>query len=78
MHEHVGGGVEVRHVVPLSEQVDALGEPRRTIIFLHYWMGCGVDEISGLTEIPTGTVKSHLFRARRALAEGLKGETIDG
>lgn len=59
-------------------QVDALGEPRRTIIFLHYWMGCGVDEISGLTEIPTGTVKSHLFRARRALAEGLKGETIDG
>lgn len=58
--------------------VDSLGEPRRTVVFLHYWMGCGVDEISGLTEIPVGTVKSHLFRARRDLARSLGGEAIDG
>lgn len=59
-------------------QVDALGEPRRTVVFLFYWMGCDVDEISGLTEIPVGTVKSHLFRARRELAKRLSREAIDG
>ena len=58
--------------------VNGLGEPRRTVIFLHYWMGCGVDEISCLTEIPVGTVKSHLFRARRELAKRLSREAIDG
>lgn len=58
--------------------VDSLGEPRRTVVFLHYWMGCGVNEISGLIEIPVGTVKSHLFRARRDLARRLGGEASDG
>lgn len=58
--------------------VNALGEPRRSVVFLHYWMGCGIDEISGLTEIPGGTVKSHLHRARRQLAEVLHGEVSDG
>ena len=58
--------------------VNALGEPRRSVVFLHYWMGCGIDEISGLTEIPEGTVKSHLHRARRQLAEVLHGEGFDG
>jgi DNA-directed RNA polymerase specialized sigma24 family protein len=41
-------------------------------------MGCGVEEISGLTEIPAGTVKSHLCRARRVLAKRLRRESIDG
>lgn len=59
-------------------QVDGLREPRRTVVFLHYWMGCGVGEISCLTEIPVGTVKSHLYRARRELAKLLSRETIDG
>ncbi len=59
-------------------QVDRLGEPRRTVVFLYYWMGCDVDEISGLAELPAGTVKSHLFRARRELAKELSREAIDG
>ena len=58
--------------------VNGLGEPRRTVLFLFYWMGCDVDEISGLTEIPAGTVKSHLFRARRELAKQLRPEAVDG
>jgi len=62
----------------ILRQVDRLGEPRRTVVFLFYWMGCDVDEISGLTEIPVGTVKSHLFRARRELAKWLSREAMDG
>jgi RNA polymerase sigma-70 factor (ECF subfamily) len=59
-------------------QVDELGEPRRTVVFLHYWMGCSVEEISGFIEISAGTVKSHLFRARRELAGRLNREVLDG
>jgi len=59
-------------------QVDELGEPRRTVVFLHYWMGCSVEEISSFIEISAGTVKSHLFRARRALAGRLDREVLDG
>ena len=62
----------------LLRHVDRLREPWRTVLFLFYWMGCNVDEISGLTEIPAGTVKSHLFRARRELAKQLSPEAIDG
>ncbi len=58
--------------------VNALGEPRRSVVFLHYWMGCGIEEISSLTEIPGGTIKSHLHRARQQLAEDLRGEVSDG
>jgi RNA polymerase sigma-70 factor (ECF subfamily) len=60
------------------QAVNALGEPRRSVVFLHYWMGYGIDEISGLTEIPAGTVKSHLHRARRLLATVLREEAADG
>ena len=63
---------------PVLRQVERLGEPRRTVVFLHYWMGCDVDEIACLIEIPVGTVKSHLYRARRELAKRLSREAIDG
>ena len=62
----------------ILRRVDRLGEPRRTVVFLFYWMGCDVEEISGLTEIPVGTVKSHLYRARRELAGELAGEATCG
>lgn len=62
----------------LLRHVDRLGEPRRTLVFLHYWMGCTIDEISSLTEIAAGTVKSHLHRARRELATWLRREEVDG
>jgi RNA polymerase sigma-70 factor (ECF subfamily) len=52
----------------------ALGRlpPRqRQVIVLHYFCDFSIAEVAELTHISEGTVKAHLFRARRALGEDL-------
>jgi RNA polymerase sigma-70 factor, ECF subfamily len=46
---------------------------QRTIIRLHYDVGLKIWEIADLLELPEGTVKSELYRARRQLSQILKG-----
>lgn len=58
----------------LERALGGLSEVRRTVIRLHYWLELGVAEISKLLDMPTGTVKSHLYRGRAALARRLKGK----
>lgn len=53
--------------------VDALAEPYRTVVYLHYWMESPIEDISEYLEIKPSTVKSHLFRARQQLALALAG-----
>ena len=55
----------------LWDAVDALSPKYRTAIALFYQEGLSYDEIADLLSIPLGTVKSHLSRARRALASAL-------
>lgn len=43
----------------------------RVVIVLHHLEEMGVDEIAGILGIPTGTVKSRLSRARKALQKSL-------
>ena len=43
-------------------------------VHLFYWLGCHVAEIAELMDTKPATVKSHLFRARRALARALSEE----
>jgi RNA polymerase sigma-70 factor (ECF subfamily) len=43
----------------------------RQIVVLHYLLGLSVEEVARELAIPVGTVKSGLFRARRALARKL-------
>lgn len=49
-----------------------LGEPARTAIHLYYWMDCSITEVAACLEMKPGTVKSHLYRARKRLARRLK------
>lgn len=62
---------------PSPERADlqaALAElPRqyREVIVLHYLADLAVDEVARLLEVPVGTVKSRLSRARAALAARL-------
>ena len=51
----------------LLEALNSLGDPQRSVLFLHYWMDRPVDEIARLLDLRPGTVKSHLHRARRRL-----------
>jgi len=58
------------------EAVKALPPKQRMCIHLYYYEELSISEISKLTGIRESTVKSHLFRARAALEQMLKGEHL--
>ncbi len=49
--------------------VEQLPEELRHVLVLFYYQGSSVEEVGLMLDLPSGTVKSHLFRARRMLAE---------
>lgn len=55
----------------LRDALAALPDAYRQVVVLHYFADLPIDEISTLLEVPTGTVKSRLSRARTALAARL-------
>ena len=61
----------------LLRQIDRLSEPQRVAVYLHYWRGESIAEISELLGLSPNTVKSHLCRARRKLARALREEGTD-
>jgi RNA polymerase sigma factor (sigma-70 family) len=58
----------------LTEALDRLSAPLREVLELTFRHGFSQDEIAHILHIPTGTVKSRLFAARRALAQALNEE----
>ncbi|MBC8068718.1 MAG: sigma-70 family RNA polymerase sigma factor [Deltaproteobacteria bacterium] len=48
----------------------------QTIVELYYWEQLSVGEIAAILEVPAGTVKSRLFRARDAVREQLTAMDI--
>jgi RNA polymerase sigma-70 factor (ECF subfamily) len=71
--------VEVGSRLETSEQVaqavDNLPDDLREIILLRYWERLAVKEIAERVGIPSGTVKSRLFRAEKMLAKWLRKDT---
>jgi RNA polymerase sigma-70 factor (ECF subfamily) len=57
----------------LRDALAALPRAYREVVVLHYLADLPVDEVAGVLEIPVGTVKSRLSRARSALAGRLAG-----
>jgi RNA polymerase sigma-70 factor (ECF subfamily) len=51
----------------LRQAIEALPDLYRTVLRLHYWLGCPVEEIAEYLDSPAGTVKSYLHRARARL-----------
>jgi RNA polymerase sigma-70 factor (ECF subfamily) len=60
----------------LLATIRELPEPYPQILRLFYWLDWSVAEISETLGIASGTVKSHLFRARHLLSERLRGKGI--
>lgn len=66
--------------LPLGEHLDLhvairrLDEDLRSVVVLHYLADLPVDEVAAILEIPVGTVKSRLSRARNTLATRLRTE----
>ena len=57
----------------LNEALERLNESAREILVLREMQGLSYDEIAELLEVPKGTVRSRLARAREALRVVLEG-----
>ena len=70
-----GAAVQVERA-QLQEAVDAglleLPARDRAILTLHYQEGRSYEEIAAILDLKTGTVKTHLFRAREKLRNTMK------
>lgn len=53
----------------LEEAIGTLTEVQRQVVLLHDLEGWKHREIGALLDLPTGTVRAHLFHARRALRD---------
>ena len=72
MRHGLGGLYDELDVGPaIASAVDALPEPHRTVILLVDVEGQNYDDAAAILGIPVGTVRSRLFRARRAVQDKL-------
>ena len=55
----------------VRDQVNDLPVPFRTAVTLFYLEGMSVGEVGEVMALPAGTIKSHLFRARKVLRDKL-------
>ncbi len=71
--EHLAGEsdetVGAAHAMRLERMVAGLNESQRAVVTLFYYEGRSVEQVAGILGTPTGTVKTHLSRARSALRE---------
>jgi len=61
-------------IATLESGLATLPIVERETLTLFYLRELSLEEISGLVEVPVGTVKSRLFRARQMLRRALKGD----
>jgi RNA polymerase sigma-70 factor (ECF subfamily) len=62
----------------IADAVAALGEAKRMVVVLHYWLDLTVEEIAGVLGLPIGTVASRLSRAIAELRQALEEEHVAG
>lgn len=55
----------------LEAAINRLRPDYREVVILRFRQGLAYEEIAEVTDLPLGTVKTHLFRARKAMARDL-------
>jgi len=55
----------------IERAINDLPEPHHTILVLVDLQGYSYDEAAAILDVPTGTVRSRLFRARRLIQDAL-------
>lgn len=61
----------------LQKAIDLLEEDLKVVTVLYYYNDLSISEIADILNIPKGTVKSRVFRAREKLYEMLSKEEVD-
>lgn len=62
----------------MMKALQALSPKYRAVVSLHDQMGFTLPELESIMDIPLGTLKSHLHRARKALKKAMDGELESG
>lgn len=77
--EQVGDGFDLAGAVAdadlmrrMHEAIEALPPLQRTLITLYHMEELGIAEVARITDLPEGTVKNYLFRARLRLRRHLE------
>jgi RNA polymerase sigma-70 factor (ECF subfamily) len=65
-------GDNTLQAMQVRQCLDRLPEAQRQVITLFYMLEKSVGEVGRMLDLPEGTVKSHLYRARIALAAMMK------
>jgi RNA polymerase sigma-70 factor (ECF subfamily) len=60
--------------IAIQRAIDALPEKYRVVIVMRHQEERSYDEIAAELDLPLGTVKAHIFRAREMLYKQLRGE----
>jgi RNA polymerase sigma-70 factor (ECF subfamily) len=66
--------INVREVLEFA--LDGLGSVQRQIVELFYEKNWPVPRISAYLNIPEGTIKSHLYRARKRMKEMIESDDL--
>jgi RNA polymerase sigma-70 factor, ECF subfamily len=66
------GGTEVLDRIEVERCLARLPEVQREVITLFYLQDRNIEDVAQMLDLPQGTVKSHLHRARLALAAMMK------
>lgn len=78
MHDGLGNLFDQLDVRPAIERaVNDLPEPHHTILVLVDLQGCSYEEAAAILDVPVGTVRSRLFRARRLIQDALIAHAED-
>lgn len=59
----------------LYQAVGTLASAEQQVVLLHYFHQCELTEVALILNLPLGTVKSRLYRARQQIKQQLDGET---
>ncbi|MBS1915260.1 MAG: sigma-70 family RNA polymerase sigma factor [Bacteroidetes bacterium] len=72
LHDEVENEISKKELTGiLRTEIENLPPIQKTLITLYHNEELSYEEIARVTELPEGTVKSYLFRARKALKENL-------